>query len=437
MTSSFVSELHRLVNEHRACMNKAEAIHAQFLGSPTKSLLREEIKCYRSAVEICSRLASLYNYSDTQCGEWMERQAQHERKLRELLHIYEHGLPQKTEVDDTLPTQKGSGEKAAGANTNTNTTSGKGGSGKPTGSEVSQDLVDSWFKPRPGHSFDAVAGMEELKEKLRACVKDVAASRVNEYLGMEVVHSFFLYGPPGCGKTFVTQAFIHELMGDDYSYMFLSGGDVHQALVGMSEKVVERAFKEAQEHAPCILFIDEIDSVCRNRSQPHLPAHAMNTTTAFLNGYNSLMEAKKPVIFIGATNYPDMVDSAMLDRVELIKVPLPDLEVRTFTFEKAFKKILDNEPGFTYADMAEETDNFSQRDCKRLISMVKRAIKDDLTAIYKEDGDAMVAAMEEKKYLLKRQTFMDTLKDYHPSRKEEILRNLDKWDADFQKSSDE
>lgn len=432
MTSNFVSELHRLVNEHRACMNKAEVIHSQFLEEPTKSKIREEIRCYKLAAELCGQIAGLYNYSDAQCSEWLQKQGQHERKLRELLHIHDHGLPQKTEVDDSLPTQK-----STGGAVNTNTNSGKGGSGKSAGSEVSQEMVDSWFKARPGHSFSDVAGMEELKEKLRACVQDVAASRVNEYLGMEVVHSFFLYGPPGCGKTFVTQAFIHELMGDDYSYMFLSGGDVHQALVGMSEKVVERAFKEAQDHAPCILFIDEIDSVCRNRSQPHLPAHAMNTTTAFLNGYNSLMEAKKPVIFIGATNYPDMVDSAMLDRVELIKVPLPDLEVRTFTFEKAFSKILENEPGFTYADMAEETDNYSQRDCKRLISMVKRAIKDDLTLLYKDNGDAMVAAMENKEYKLKRQLFMDTLKNYHPSRKEEILRNLDKWDADFLKSADE
>lgn len=432
MTSNFITELHRLVNEHRACMNKAEAIHTQFLENPTKSLIREEIRCYKLAAELCGQIAGLYNYSDAQCAEWLQKQGQHERKLRELMHIHDHGLPQKTEVDDSLPTQKG----GKAANTDTNTNSGKGGSKSP-GSEVSQELVDSWFKDRPAHSFSDVAGMEELKEKLRACVQDVAASRVNKYLKMDVVHSFFLYGPPGCGKTFVTEAFIHELMGDSYKYMFLSGGDIHQSLVGMSEKVVERAFKEAQENAPCIFFIDEIDSVCRNRSQPYLPSHAMNTTTAFLNGYNSLTKSEEPVIFIGATNYPDMVDSAMLDRVELIKVPLPDLEVRTFTFEKAFKKILANEDGFTYAEMAEETDNYSQRDCKRLISMVKRAIKDDLTAIYKDDGDAMVAAMENKEYRLKRQTFMDTLKEYHPSRKEEILRNLDKWDADFQKSADE
>lgn len=435
MTSNFITELHRLVNEHRACMNKAEIIHTQFLETPTKSLIREEIRCYKLAAELCGQIAGLYGYSDAQCAEWLQKQGMHERKLRELMHIHDHGLPQKTELDDSLPTQKGSAKAAA----NTNTNSGKGGS-KASGPEVSQEMVAGWFPGRPpSHSFKDVVGMEDLKEKLRACVQDVSASRVNEYLGMDVIHSFFLYGPPGCGKTFVTEAFIHELMDNsyNYNYMFLSGADIHQSLVGMSEKVVERAFKEAKENAPCILFIDEIDSVCRNRSHPHLPAHIMNTTTAFLNGYNSLSKSEKPVIFIGATNYPDMVDSAMLDRVELIKVPLPDLKRRTDVFEKAFKKILALENGFTYADMAEETDNYSQRDCKRLISMVKRAVKDDLTAIYKEDGDAMVAAMENKEYRLKRKTFMDTLKEYHPSRKEEILRNLDKWDADFQKNLDE
>lgn len=431
MNSSFVSDLHRLVNEYRACNNKAEAIHAKFLAEPSKSLIREEVKARKNAAEICGRLAGMYDYSQAECSEWMGKQAEQEKKLRDLVYIHDHGLPQKQEVDDSLPTA------APRQARETDKKPGSKGGGKTPNDEVPQEMVDGWFKPRPAHSFDNVAGMEELIEKLRACVQDVSASRVNAYLGMEVVHSFFLYGPPGCGKTFVTQAFIHELMGSDYSYMFLSGGDIHQSLVGMSEKVVERAFKEAQAHAPCILFIDEIDSVCRNRSQPHLPTHAMNTTTAFLNGYNALLESKEPVIFIGATNYPDMVDNAMLDRVELVKVPLPDLTVRTFTFRKAFEKIFGNEEGFSYEDMADETDNYSQRDCKRLISMIKRAVKDDLKERYNDDADAMIKAMENKEYLLTRQLFMDTLKKYHPSRKEEMLRNLDKWDADFQKGMDE
>jgi hypothetical protein len=63
-------------------------------------------------------------------------------------------------------------------------------------------------------------------------------------------------------------------------------------------------------------------------------------------------------------------------------------------------------------------------------------VKDQLTERYGEDSDAMIAAMQDKTYLLTRQLFMDTLKNYHPSRKEEMLRNLDKWDADFQKGMD-
>ena len=430
MRSSYFNEYNRRVNEYKACLNRAASLSARFQENPMRSTLLEAIRCQKDATEMCGSLASMFDQKDSQCAEWLGKQANHERKLQELLDIYENGIPENNSTDEAVPTTKAPSkplkEKEQKA----------GSAGKASPDGISQEMVNGWFKERPSHNFDAVAGMDELKEKLRSCVQDVAASQVNEYLGMEVVHSFFLYGPPGCGKTFVTQAFIHELMGDDYSYMFLSGGDVHQALVGMSEKVVERAFKEAQEHAPCILFIDEIDSVCRNRSQPYLPAHAMNTTTAFLNGYNSLMESKKPVIFIGATNYPDMVDSAMLDRVELIKVPLPDLEVRTFTFEKALSKILGNEPGFTYADMAEETDNYSQRDCKRLVSMIKRAIKDDLKNIHGNNAGAMVDAMKNRQYLLTRQLFMDTMKRYHPSRKEEILRNLDKWDADIQKGDE-
>lgn len=443
MMSSFLTELHRRINEHRACLNKAGVIHMQFLENPTKSLIREEIRCYKQAAELCGQIASLYDYSDIQCAEWLQKQGQHEQKLRELLDIHDNGLPNKTDVDDAIPTPKAAESKVA--NTGTQTKTGKGGA-RTSDSEISQETVDSWFKrgkDRPKHGFSAVVGMEEVKKKLQECVQDVASSQVNAYLEMGRVHSFFFYGPPGCGKTFITEAFVHEL-GEKYEYMYLTGADIHQSLVGTAEKVVKRAFEEAKKQ-PCILFIDEIDSVCRNRSQPNLPTHAMDTTAAFLNGYNSLTKSENPVIFIGATNYPDKVDGAMLDRVELIKVPLPDLKLRAHTFEMAFsrksengvEKLLDNEPGFSYADMAEETDNFSQRDCNRLVAMIKRAIKDDLNHIYKGDGDAMVAAMQNKQYLLKRQIFMDTLKNYHPSRKEEMIRNLDKWDDDFQKRFDE
>lgn len=431
MNSSFIAQLHRRVNEYRAIINKAESIHAKFLGNPTKSLIREEIRCYKQAAELCGSIAGMYDYSEAQCSEWLEKQSACERQLRELVYIHDNGLPNRSEEDETLLPERRTGARG-GKQADIRQTEGKSGgkSGKRPGDEVPQEMVDSWHKPRPNVTFEKhVVGMEELIAKLRSCVQDVAASSVNEYLGMEKIHSFFLYGPPGGGKTHVTKAFIHELMGDDYEYLFLSGGDVHQSLVGMSEKVVERAFEEAKACAPCILFIDEVDSVCKNRNEAHLAAHAVNTTTAFLNGYNSLSESEKPVIFIGATNYPDKVDSAMLDRVELVKVPLPDMAVRADAFKRAFAHILGSEEGFDYADMADETDNYSQRDIKRLVDMIKQAVKRDLQEIYVDDVDAMVDAMKTKKYLLTRKLFMDTLKQYQPSRKDEIMHNLDKWDA--------
>lgn len=432
MNSNFIAQLHRSINEYRAIINQAESIHEEFLGNPTKALICREIRCYKQASELCGSIAGMYDYSQAQCAEWLEKQAACERKLRELLYIHDNGLPNPSEEDEILLPERRSAAKGdkqpVGKSIGSKPTGSKSGS-RP-GSEVTEEMVQGWHKPRPNVTFEKdVVGMEELVAKLRACVQDVASSSVNDYLGMSKIHSFFLYGPPGGGKTHVTKAFIHELMGLGYEYLFLSGGDVHQSLVGMSEKVVERAFEEAKKCAPCILFIDEVDSVCKDRDLPHLPTHAMNTTVAFLNGYNALHEAEKHVIFIGATNYPHQVDSAMLDRVEMVQVPLPDVTIRTKVFKDALEEKFRNEPGFDYADMADETYNYSQRDMERLILMIKRSVKKDLTAVHGDNGDAMIDDMKTGKYLLTRERFMDTLNQYHPRSKADYVFKLDHWDA--------
>ena len=200
--------------------------------------------------------------------------------------------------------------------------------------------------------------------------------------------------------------------------------------------LVERAFAEAKAKAPCILFIDEIDSVCRNRSMPNIPSHAMSTTTAFLTGYNSLGDSKKPVIFIGATNYPNLVDNAMLDRVELIKLPLPDVKVRAKTFEMFFNQIMQNEPGFTYENMAEETYNYNQRDIKRLCIQIRDLVKKDVQSIYPDEHES-VEALKSGSYTLSKEIFEKALNLYVPSRKDDIIRTLDEWDKDRERRSEE
>ena len=124
-------------------------------------------------------------------------------------------------------------------------------------------------------------------------------------------------------------------MKSDYKYLKLCGADILSRFVGDGEKVVKRLFEEARDNAPCIVFVDEIDGVCKDRNLPNLPEYSRTLTTAFLEGYNSIIETTlkseenqepKPIIFIGATNYPGLVDNAMMDRVELLRVPLPDTE---------------------------------------------------------------------------------------------------------------
>ena len=122
----------------------------------------------------------------------------------------------------------------------------------------------------------------------------------------------------------------------------------------------------------------------------------------------------------------------MMDRVELIRVPLPDLEVRAFTFEKKLGKFVQNEDGFTYEDMADMTDNYSQRDFDRLFDKMKRAIKDDLAAIYGKDYVAMVNALKSGEYRLTRAMADKIIASYNPSKKDEIIRSLDAWDSDIQ-----
>ena len=210
-------------------------------------------------------------------------------------------------------------------------------------SPVDDEVVGKWFVDDTSHGFEDVAGMSETVERLRTCVASTKHAKLRSFLHMSNTHGFLLFGPPGCGKTFITMAFAHELLQQDYKFIKLKGSDILSKYVGEAEKIVDRLFAEALKNAPCIVFIDEIDSVCKNRSLPNLPEYASSITTSFLEGYNRLTDraeedSGKTVIFIGATNYPKKVDRAMVNRVQLIRLPLPDAECRASVLKMKFEK---------------------------------------------------------------------------------------------------
>ena len=315
----------------------------------------------------------------------------------------------------------------SGGSSNTNNTNNN------LSNNISED-TKNWFKPAPKHSFDDVSGMHELKEELQECITNFKLKSIDEYLKLKKLHSFFFVGPPGCGKTYIIEAFAHELMEKDYKYISVSGSDIKSKYVGDAEKIITKIFDVAIENAPCILFIDEIDGVCKNRSLLNLPEYASSMTTSFLEGFNKINSAKKDIIFLGATNYPNQVDDAMLDRVELLRVPFPDADARKRIFAKNMGDILSLEEDVDFEYMSQITEKYNYRDIERLVEKLKRNIKKELCKIYDKDENAMVEALKSGEFKLTKEMF-DAVKDeFIPTPKDEIEKELDEWENRFNRA---
>ena len=320
-----------------------------------------------------------------------------------------------------------------------------GAEGEKTKEEEALDrTVRTWYKEAPRHSFEDVSGMIELKKRLQGCVSDAKSEELMDYLQIPHLNSYFFVGPPGCGKTYIIEAFAHELLEQDYKYLSLQGSDIISRYVGDAEKIVTRLFEEAEKSAPCIVFIDEIDSVCKNRSLPNLPEYAANITTSFLTGFNRIHSSDSKVIFIGATNYPQRVDSAMLDRVEVIEVPLPDTEAREAAIRKRFEDILIVEKGLSFGEMAAVTEGYNYRDFERLTTRIKREAFKEVLEQY-DNQFAAIGALRNGSYMLTRKKWEEALSKFRPSPKKDILdaiadwkrRNLDEDDDMFYAEDDE
>lgn len=308
----------------------------------------------------------------------------------------------------------------------------KNGSTAKTGDKPLDESVASWFKEAPKHSFEDVSGMHELKEQLKECIANSKLKHLEEYLKMKKLHSYFFIGPPGCGKTYIIEAFAHELMNKNYTYLSLTGSDILSRYVGEAEKIVTRLFEEAEKHTPCLVFIDEIDGVCKNRSLPNLPEYAASITTAFLTGYNRIHSSGKEIIFIGATNYPNQVDDAMLDRVELLRVPFPDQDARKRAFSHSLDGIIRLEDGFTCDDLAEQTEKYNYRDIDRLVGRIKKEVMKQVIRRYVDEQEA-IDALKSGKFCLTRAMFEEIQDKFIPTPKDEIEQELDEWEKRFEK----
>lgn len=215
-----------------------------------------------------------------------------------------------------------------------------------------------------GVEFKDVAGIEEAKEELQEVVTFLKSPDKFTAIGARIPRGVLLVGPPGTGKTLLAKAIAGEAQVPFFS---ISGSEFVEMFVGVGASRVRDLFRKAKENAPCLIFIDEIDAVGRQRGSGigggnDEREQTLNQLLTEMDGF----EGNTGIIVIAATNRPDVLDSALLrpgrfDRQ--VMVDYPDLEGRLAILqvhagnkkidsEVSLKAISQRTPGFSGADLA-------------------------------------------------------------------------------------
>ena len=217
-------------------------------------------------------------------------------------------------------------------------------------------------------TFDQVAGIDEAKEELTEVVDFLSNPKKFTRLGGRIPKGVLLIGPPGTGKTLLARAVAGEA---GVPFFSISGSDFVEMFVGVGASRVRDLFVQGKKNAPCLIFIDEIDAVGRQRGAGMGGGHdereqTLNQLLVEMDGF----ESNEGVILIAATNRPDVLDQALLrpgrfDRQVI--VPVPDLRGRHTIFEVHCKKIpLSNDVDLEV--LARGTPGFSGADIENLVN---------------------------------------------------------------------
>lgn len=242
------------------------------------------------------------------------------------------------------------------------------------------------MEAKTGVMFDDVAGVEEAKEELQEVVTFLKKPERFTAVGARIPKGVLLVGPPGTGKTMLAKAIAGEA---GVPFFSISGSEFVEMFVGVGASRVRDLFRKAKENAPCIIFIDEIDAVGRQRGAGigggnDEREQTLNQLLTEMDGF----EGNTGIIIIAATNRPDVLDSALLrpgrfDRQ--VTVDAPDINGRLAILkvharnkkladEVSLELIARRTPGFTGADLANllnEAAILTARRRKEAISMVE------------------------------------------------------------------
>ncbi|ODV89101.1 hypothetical protein CANCADRAFT_133764 [Tortispora caseinolytica NRRL Y-17796] len=243
-------------------------------------------------------------------------------------------------------------------------------------------------------SWDDIGGLDKIKEELKETVEyPVLHPEYYTKFGLSPSKGVLFYGPPGTGKTLLAKAVATEVSAN---FISVKGPELLSMWFGESESNIRDIFDKARAAAPCVVFLDELDSIAKSRGGSVGDAggatdRVVNQLLTEMDGMNS----KKNVFVIGATNRPDQIDPALLrpGRLDqLIYVPLPDEKSRISILNAQLRNT-PLEPGLQLEEIAAATHGFSGADMAYIVQRAaKFAIKESIEA-----AERMAAEQEEQK----------------------------------------
>ena len=226
-----------------------------------------------------------------------------------------------------------------------------------------------WTSDMPKITFDDVAGCVEAKEELKEVIDFLKKPKRFQKLGAQIPKGALLIGPPGTGKTLLARAVAGEA---DVPFYNLSGAEFVEMFVGVGASRVRDLFEQGKKNTPCIIFIDELDAVGRQRGAGLGGGHdereqTLNQLLVEMDGF----ESNQMVIVLAATNRPDILDPALLrpgrfDRQ--IIVDIPDIKGRFEILKVHTKKIVLNKRKMNLEEVARGTPGLVGADLANLVN---------------------------------------------------------------------
>jgi transitional endoplasmic reticulum ATPase len=275
-------------------------------------------------------------------------------------------------------------------------------------------------------TYEDIGGLKEEVKKVREMIEiPLKRPELFERLGISPPKGVLMHGPPGTGKTLLAKAVANE---SDAHFIAINGPEIMSKYVGGSEERLRELFEEAEENAPSIIFIDEIDAIAPKREE--VSGEVERRTVAQLLTLMDGLKSRGQVVVIGATNRPDALDAAIrrggrFDREIEIGVPDKDgrgevLQIHTRGMPLDDKVDLEEMADITHGFVGADLESL----CKEAAMRVLRRVLPDIK------GDEEISKETLKKMIVTKTDFKEALKEVQPSALREVLVQVPdvKWD---------